>query len=73
MPKYARGLRKHCPTLSLAQVAGLQRDLALTDLQYAIAITVTYVPYIAGASSVCTLGTQLILEQASCRRECLTA
>ncbi|PGH06774.1 hypothetical protein GX51_02215 [Blastomyces parvus] len=30
-----------------ARVAGLQKDLGITDLQYQTAITVTYVPYIA--------------------------
>ncbi|EON67345.1 hypothetical protein W97_06598 [Coniosporium apollinis CBS 100218] len=30
-----------------ARVAGLQKDLGITDYQYQIAITVTYVPYIA--------------------------
>ena len=30
-----------------ARVAGLQNDLKLTNQQYSIALTITYVPYIA--------------------------
>ena len=30
-----------------ARPAGLQKDLGLTNRQYSIALTVTYVPYIA--------------------------
>lgn len=32
--------------VSNARVAGLQKDLAMTNTQYSIALTMTYIPYI---------------------------
>jgi hypothetical protein len=43
--------------LGNAKVAGLQKDLKMTNEQYSIALTVTYVPYI-----VAELPSNLILK-----------
>jgi len=40
-------LRQDRTNLGNARVAGLQKDLKMTNKQYSIALTVTYVPYIA--------------------------
>ena len=38
--------KKDRSNISNARVAGLQKDLKMTNKQYSIALTVTYVPYI---------------------------
>ena len=45
-----------------ARIAGLQADLKMTNVQYSIALTLTYVPYIAAE-----LPSNLMLKVYNCK------